>query len=216
LGVEEQFYLIWPLVLVWLGRQRAGWVALAVVTVVPVLRVLAWRFFPGLRAGIDEQFEMVCDGLATGCVIALLVARYRISGLVRRIPGVCFALAPLVVLVCMLLESRPAFTLPFGSTLANVSIGIMILWCVAHADSAVGRLLNCRIAVFAGVISYSLYLWQQIFMDTTSLPHVGAFPVRILFSVLAAMGSYYLIERPFQDLRRRFAGAPVDSAVPAV
>jgi peptidoglycan/LPS O-acetylase OafA/YrhL len=215
LGVEEQFYLIWPAVLIWLGPRRAGWVALAVVALDPVLRVVAWKYFPGLRAGIDEQFEMVCDGLATGCVIGLLASRYGISGLTRAIPGPCFALAPLVLLACAWLSNRPVFSLAIGSTLANASIGIMILWCITHADSTLGRLLNSRVAVFAGAISFSLYLWQQIFMDSVSLPRASAFPTAILLSILAAMGSYFLIEWPLQSLRRRHHRTPIDSVVPA-
>ena len=204
LGVEEQFYIIWPAMLIWLGRRRAAWFALGVVLVDPVVRCLGWVYFPAVRAGIDEQFEMVCDGLATGCLLGLLGSRDGIAELARKIPAACFALSPAVLLVCMSLRDRAAFNLPFGSSLINASIGIIVLWCATHSESAVGRLLNSRSAVFGGVISYSLYLWQQIFLMRPPLLPGSVVVENLLFAVLAAVGSFYLIERPLQSLRRHF------------
>lgn len=203
LGVEEQFYLIWPLVLAGLGMRRGGYVALAVVAVVPLLRLVAWERLPGQRAGLDEHFEFVCDGLATGCVVGLLVARYRASALTSAIPRPCFVLAPLIVLACTLLSHRAIFSLLMGSTLTNISIAVMILWCMTRADSLLGRALNSRVGLFAGAISYPLYLWQQMFLSPASVPRASALPLAILLAVAAATASYVLLERPLQYWRRR-------------
>jgi peptidoglycan/LPS O-acetylase OafA/YrhL len=203
LGVEEQFYLIWPLVLAGLGMRRAGWLALGTVAAVPLLRLVAWECIPGLRAGIDEHFEFVCDGLATGCVVGLLVARYGARALSNATPRSCFVLAPVIVLACTLLSHRAIFSLLMGSTLTNISIAVMILWCMTHADSLLGRLLNSRVGLFAGAISYPLYLWQQIFLDPATVPRPSAVPLAILLAVAAATASYFLLERPLQYWRRR-------------
>src|SRR5205085_8064279 len=70
LAVEEQFYLIWPLVLWCLGRQKALLVALIAVFVVPMIRVITAVAFPAHRYGIPWEFQTVCDALATGCLLA--------------------------------------------------------------------------------------------------------------------------------------------------
>jgi peptidoglycan/LPS O-acetylase OafA/YrhL len=204
LGVEEQFYLIWPPVFLWLGLRRSVWLAGGAIALVPVLRVAFWVMFPRQRNAFEEQFELICDGLASGCLLALLVTRHGVQGVNRRIPAVCVALAPLVIAGSMAFEIWPAFMLPCGITLINLSVAVLVLWCVANADSMVGRALNSRVAVFGGAISYSLYLWQQVFTDRSMVPDSVPFPANVACSIAAAVASYYLLERPIVSLRRRF------------
>jgi peptidoglycan/LPS O-acetylase OafA/YrhL len=66
-----------------------------------------------------------------------------------------------------------------------------------------GRFLNWRPIAFAGLLSYSLYLWQQLFLNRNSGAWVNAFPQNLCFAIAAALGSYYLFEKPFLRLRRR-------------
>ena len=66
-----------------------------------------------------------------------------------------------------------------------------------------GRFLNARPVVFVGVLSYSLYLWQQPFLNRHSSHAMAAFPLNIVFAFGAALASYYLIERPALRLRAR-------------
>jgi peptidoglycan/LPS O-acetylase OafA/YrhL len=205
LGVEEQFYLLWPLAFLWLRQRGAGWLAAAVIVLVPVLRVLAWISFEWARRGIDEQFELVCDGLATGCLLALLVARYGLATVTIRVPPACFVIAPIALGACMALDKWPSFALPCGTTIINLSVALIMLWCIANADSAPGRLLNSRVAVFGGAISYSLYLWQQLFTDRSLLPQSFPFPVNVFATLVAAVLSFYLLERPLEGIRRRFS-----------
>ena len=60
--------------------------------------------------------------------------------------------------------------------------------------------------VFLGVLSYSLYLWQSPFFDHRSGAWIHAFPQNLMFAFLAALASYFLVERPFLRLRRRLRG----------
>jgi peptidoglycan/LPS O-acetylase OafA/YrhL len=204
LGVEEQFYLLWPLTFLMLGERRSLWAAAAVIAFVPALRVLTWLTLPSARIGIDEQFQLVCDALATGCLLALIIARYGLARTIRTVPGWVMLLAPFAALVASMLQSRPSVYLPIGATLANVSIALVLLWCMSHAQSGVGRVLNSRPVIFLGTISYSLYLWQQLFMDRTLADDRLFFPVNVLLALAFAAGSFYLVERPLLALRRRY------------
>jgi peptidoglycan/LPS O-acetylase OafA/YrhL len=51
--------------------------------------------------------------------------------------------------------------------------------------------------VFVGTLSYSIYLWQQIFINRNSTSIISTFPVDLILVGACALGSYYLVERPF-------------------
>ena len=65
-------------------------------------------------------------------------------------------------------------------------------------------MLNTRPVIWIGLLSYSLYLWQQPFLNRHSSSWVAAFPANLLFVFSAAIVSYYILEQPFMKLRRRF------------
>ena len=62
-----------------------------------------------------------------------------------------------------------------------------------------GRFLNMAWLRWIGVLSYSLYLWQQIFLSE----HLHLLPYGYLYLLLAAAGSYWLVEQPLLRLRTR-------------
>ena len=63
-------------------------------------------------------------------------------------------------------------------------------------DGRVGRVLNAAPLVFVGWLSYSLYLWQQPFLNRPSASPLAAFPLNILIVTALAVGSYFIVERP--------------------
>src|SRR5262249_35753068 len=67
--------------------------------------------------------------------------------------------------------------------------------------------LNVWPIEWLGAISYSLYLWQQIFLDRGSASLWTAFPQNLLFSMLLASASYHGIEKPFLKVREQWTKA---------
>jgi peptidoglycan/LPS O-acetylase OafA/YrhL len=65
--------------------------------------------------------------------------------------------------------------------------------------------------VFVGVLSYSLYLWQQLFLNRASTSWIERFPENLVLAFCAALVCHYAIERPFLKLRdaKRDSRAPV-------
>ena len=64
LSVEEQFYLIWPALLVLAGRRRALMFAAGMVLMAPAIRVASWELMRSSGDGIGDRFETVADAIA--------------------------------------------------------------------------------------------------------------------------------------------------------
>lgn len=235
LSIEEQFYLLWPLTLLALRGRRALIVAVAAIFTGPLVRlaIREWIFHvdPHLPGGMLTIFPAMFDYLAVGCALALLRPWLLTRTWYLRLtasPWLALAI-PLVWLINRM-GSHPVAIL-LGSPVLNVCVALLIESSTRHAGSLAGRFLNWKPVVFLGVLSYSLYLWQMPFLDHRSSAWMNAFPQNLLFVFLAALASYFLIERPFVRLRgrlRRDTGLPahargivdgektaLESAVPA-
>jgi len=218
LAVEEQFYLLWPLLIWLLGKRRALLGAWLVVIVVPLVRYCTWKFFPEHTAGISWEFHTVCDGLATGCLLAGYRDRLAASKDYCRFRTPMFAAGLLLavpVLISMTYDS-PELSALIAPTLLNVALALVLDIVMARGDSPLGRVLNWAPVTFVGVLSYSLYLWQQPFLLHKSPHLLQRFPFNLALAVVVACASYYLVERPFLRLRRRLDARLVPQSQPKI
>jgi peptidoglycan/LPS O-acetylase OafA/YrhL len=203
LSVEEQFYLLWPFAFSVLGQRKGAWAAFIVLFVGIVARVVNRALLIGTQMHDLEMFPMVADTLATGCLLALLRERLEKSALYLKLfhPAISAAL----LLGALAINRFSGYTLVSvpGTTLLNLILAVLIHRSVYVAESPSGRLLNWRPLVFVGVLSYSLYVWQQPFLNRDSQAWMNAFPQNFIFAICAALASYYLLERPFLGLRHR-------------
>ena len=217
LSVEEQFYLLWPFAFVSLGPRRAIWVAAFVIVLGPVARAAAWLFLRHTPYYEMSMFPMVADSLATGCLLARTRGWLETQRWYLRL---FTPWASLLVLGASLLINRyTGYTVVsvVGTSALNIGVAILIHRCVYLSRGWTGRVLNWRPVVFVGVLSYSLYLWQQLFLNRHSTAWVNAFPQNLLFAVTAALGSYLLLEKPLLRLRHRLrAKAPAATAKASV
>ena len=205
LSVEEQFYVLWPPLLVWLGPARAFRCAAIVVVVTPLIRIVQWYAWPLQRDGSGGQFQLVADALAVGC---LLAGAYNWLGAqrwyLRLLTSRWFVLVPIVVLVTNELHWRPR-TYLVAQTLTHVAIALCVDRCVRIRRGGIDRVLHAAPLRFVGAISYSLYLWQQPFLspNTTLL---AAFPGNLGLAVACAVACHYVVERPLLRVKDRLGG----------
>ena len=90
-----------------------------------------------------------------------------------------------------------------GGTITILFIGLLILYSVNVTEGWWYRFLNCKLMDYIGRLSYSIYLWQQLILFG-SLGFISQKPYSLLFILIAANLSYYIIEKPFLKLKNKF------------
>ena len=198
LGIEEQYYLIWPLTLLLFYRRRL-WIVAAVIAAGPPLRILFWLIWG--TAGLNHPFPVFMDALAMGSAMAILephLVRFQ-----KAFASRWFVIVP--ALTVLLLATQLWNSRIYQSVgLSGLHLGIAL--SIKHVMTRRYALLNAWPVVWLGAASYSLYLWQQIFLNRGSSSFWTAFPQNIALAILLATASYHLIERPFLKLRERWTG----------
>lgn len=192
LSIEEQFYLLWPLALKkW--YQHRTWIVLGAFWITPVFRTILYAF--KVRDGWVSSLPIFSCHLAIGCLLAILAPR------LSRIRGT-LALLMLAALVMI-----PWFA---GTTPARTLVSLFVLTplldvsaagLVIHVIQTPYRALNWAPVAWLGRISYSLYLWQELFCSNAAF-HGGY--ILVLPSIACACLSYYLVEQPVLRLRDRW------------
>jgi peptidoglycan/LPS O-acetylase OafA/YrhL len=222
LSMEEQFYLVWPLVVARCSRRQTLWVALLAIVLAPVSRVATYAILPAFRGQIGEMLHTHGDALMFGAVAALCWDDARFHAAIDRWTARRAHVWAALLLVAdeyLMWRFRGGFALPVGMTVETACIAFILVWVVRQPSTTFGRLLNWRPLAFVGTISYSLYLWQQAFLREVDEGWSSRFPQSIVLAALAAFASYRLVERPFLRLRDRVIAklaAPRGQSYPAV
>lgn len=193
LSIEEQFYLAWPLTLVLL-RRRAMLVAVAGALGVAAYRWLHWTLEPSTRS------ELRMDALLIGCVLALALEYDWLRQAMTRYAAPLAAGAAAVPLWEM---AHYTDLLPMTE---SVAIAVLLGATSLRPEMALGRVLELGPLRGLGVVSYSVYVWQELFL----IPHWG--PMGWVPLPLVVYVSYAWIERPFRKLGR---GSAVGTGVSA-
>jgi len=208
LSVEEQFYLVVPLLLLMVARLRAGY-TLALVAGLWAA-ALAWSWYDVSRATPGAYFYLQGRLFELLCGVVLVFALHRFPVTARRVWYDAMLLAGLAVIVVCGLRYNAGTPMP----------GINALWpCLGAVLVIVGIegahycrvLLSNRVAVFLGKISYVLYLWHWpvIFaFGRLGWQSAGAMSAALGLSLALAVATHYFVENPL----RRARWSPVKTA----
>ena len=196
LGVEEQFYILWP-VLLW-GMWRAGGVRAWPLAVLAAgsLALAVWQTGHDAAAAFYSPFTRLWE-LAAGAVLALAVRRGWQAGRAADALGV--AGLGLVVGSLALLDQG----MPFPGWRAVAPVLGAVLLIAAGPGGAVNRVvLSARPAVAVGLVSYPLYLWHWPLLAYAHIVHQGRplKPLLVVALVAAAGGlawaTWRFVEQP--------------------
>jgi peptidoglycan/LPS O-acetylase OafA/YrhL len=211
LSIEEQFYLVWPLLFFacLALKIRRSFIAMALIVVTAaivahrLLLLSAGATLTRLYYGTDTR----ADALLVGCLLALLPAMARGTRTRRWLN--LGAIVSGVAFISLLATAN--FTDQFlyrgGYTLVALLAGIVILAASNSPPWIIAAPLRWPVLVWFGKISYGLYLWHWLVVRSTSFYYLGYWEpwAKLALSVGIASASFYLVEEPFNRLKRRFA-----------
>ncbi len=204
LSMEEHFYLVLPAVLVFFRRTRR-WLLAGMAA-----SVAAWRMVLTHVIHRNYQFNFRTDTHVDALLIPALFAlalfpMTRSVSARKYIPAWSFPLFAATEL--FLLNAH----VPCFFTLQAIVLPLLILSTALHPNTVQGRILETKPLRWIGWISFSLYLWQQLFFGVNfagSPPGLALLrkpPINLLALLLCAAFSYYVIEKPFIRLGHKLA-----------
>jgi peptidoglycan/LPS O-acetylase OafA/YrhL len=223
LAVEEQFYLIWPFVILIVKRAKVLFVfMLALLVTVIALRYFLWIYKIENFAYFNLYTFSRIDGICIGSMLALL-RTFNKKGLKKFTPAIVFTLAGLNFLFYFF-NKKTQFTLPFmaivGYTTFAVLFALLVNEGVEGKSKVISIIFNNKILKFFGKISYSLYVfhwplhllilpyimkWISISLDQRIYVLIVSASLTTLAGILLSILSYRYFERYFIRLKGKLS-----------
>ena len=202
LSVEEHFYLILPGFLLLMKRWRLTALGFLIVLIEMAKFFLIHHFHVNLGT-YQYHTEMCVDELLIPAFLAVWIQRGTNQQLMRRLlpSWSFFILLPLYIRLLWHYSLSP---------MTACAAPLLLLSTVYHPRMFVGRFLEWKPLRWVGRLSYSLYLWQQLFIchrfvGYKPLGILESPPLNLLLIVACAAASFYLIELPTIRLGHRLA-----------
>lgn len=202
LAVEEQFYLVWPLVLVVLARRGR---ALLIATAILFAASLAHAHYEASRLPAFAFFSLSTRAyeLLVGAVLAVLVKRHDLARIASGPATQAFGFVGLGLIAASMLIVDGAWTFPGLSALPACIGSALVIFAGLGSASPVGRAVAVAPLRLLGLVSYSLYLWHWpvIALATYRLerpPSTIEMSALIFASLALATVSLIFVERPFR------------------
>lgn len=214
LGVEEKFYLFWPVLFVLSfqkGFKKLINILLILLIAGPILRLLVSVYsLDNVPIFNSHSFITIYDGLAIGCLGAILLSEFTIAigNFYKKHNYLLFiASAILIVLPATFWQINLLKGLqPLQDTLQCSGFLIVMLQSILNPGFFVYKVLNLKFVQHIGVISYSLYIWMGIaeLHNGHGIPihFLNMFPGWLLLVFLLAELSYNLIENPILKMKK--------------
>lgn len=215
LAVEEQFYLLWPVLFLWVLRRGRAAVARALVLAicaVVIWRCIAWKVLGFGSAYLYNVFEARFDSLATGCLLAVGLSSGWLDAFVR---GVARNWILPVITAALLgwtsVRGGNDFRYTVGFTVQSLLLAILLVQLMVLSRGPVWGWLEWAPVRYIGRISYGIYLYHilglAIGRKLAGAYSGAALLLGVCMTLLMAALSYHLMESRVLAYKERFGGA---------
>jgi peptidoglycan/LPS O-acetylase OafA/YrhL len=221
LAVEEQFYLIWPFViLIFKKPKKLIYLLFALLFGVIALRFVLWTYQIENLAYFNLYTFSRIDGICIGSLLAVL-RTVNFKAINRYFTIIVLALAALNF-VFYFFNKRNQFSYPYlaiaGYTTFAIIFGLLVNEGIERQNTVISKILSFRLFRFFGIISYSLYVfhwplylilspalksWAEKNIELTNAS-IAASIIATTLSVLLAWLSFYFFEKRFLILKKNF------------
>jgi peptidoglycan/LPS O-acetylase OafA/YrhL len=217
LSIEEQFYLLWPpLLLLLLKRlqnrqQLVPWLLLGLfLAMLDRVGLVWWNAYP-LR--IELGTDTTALGLLLGCLVAALVPRNGLPGgtwWTRALSLAALAAVSLLIALTLTPASGRQFEPCVVMPLVYLSAACIIASLIWNRAGWLCRVLSQGWLVYVGKISYGLYIWHSplfLLVQSRGWPLAKELAIELPLALLITLTSFYFLERPFLKLKERLSAA---------
>jgi len=197
LAVEEQYYLLFPLFLLFtwrFGRQRVFWMIIGMSVASLLMSEWSWRNSPSANFYLAHTRAWE---LFTGSIAAFIISKHGI-----RHNNILSALGLVAIITAIFLYDE---SIPFPSVYSLLPVGgTALLIIFAGKETITARILSNRVLVGIGLISYSAYMWHQPLFAFARIYVMGQ-PAPVYMAILAVVSmvlawfSWKYIEIPFRN-----------------
>jgi peptidoglycan/LPS O-acetylase OafA/YrhL len=222
LAVEEQFYLVWPWLLLVFKSCRAKVIVISLL----LLGILAARTMMWMYQIRDFNYFGFytftrADGLFIGSLLAVIM--YRRGSVLKEYSTVIVFVLAALNFIFFFINKAYQFTFPYlaivGYTTFAVMFALLIHEAVAGGSRLLKQLLKFPVLIFFGKYSYGLYIWHwpiyllmhrnvaEFIGRWTSDQEVVSIIAACLLTIIAipvSVASYHLYEKPFLKLKKSF------------
>jgi peptidoglycan/LPS O-acetylase OafA/YrhL len=217
LGVEEQFYLLWPMMVLLCPVKRLSHLCLLAIFIAPAFR-LAGEF-----AGLSDIGRFILplsclDKLGIGALLAVLRWEGR-EAIIERFMPTAGAVGGVLTVLCFAVDYLGFRVGPYtGIQLCHLPHALLGVWMVDRAAKGsfgglFGSMLSCSPALFIGRISYGIYVYHFLMLGVTGwMIQQGwianqasvVFVVALTLTMVTSVISWYCMERPLVSLKARY------------
>ena len=213
LSIEEQFYILWPfLLLVVTGIKNIYFILFLFAHI--LIRVIYYKD-PMIGRMLLGPFLEYAPLLLSGAILAFLsfTEKLNLIKLLNKLNQVFILIAFCIILFIEYLSGHGMFgiiLLPFGKVITSIML-FFIIGHILFASEKLKTILSNKGLLFIGKISYSWYIWQQIFLAQSGncffsgeVSILNRFPYNIIASFTVAVLSYFTVEKYFLQYKYSF------------
>ncbi|MHB8206034.1 acyltransferase family protein [Mucilaginibacter sp.] len=197
LSVEEQYYLFFPWMVKYLNRQL-----FLVVLVIVLVCIGLHPFFDPVSLALSQKFLAFSGDIYT-ILIGSLFSIITFKGVINIDKIYAYKFPILVVGVTVIVGCHIAKLSFIQFVLTPVSIALIIISNIKSSNDIVFKFLNNRLINKAGILSYSIYIWQEIF-TFSGYNKYFRFPLNLILIFAVGYISYNFYEKRFLRLKSRF------------
>lgn len=207
LSVEEQFYILFPIFI----KRRFGFfvcIALAIPFAIPFISYLQ-TVIPILNFGLLSsaiRYLNKFQGIAIGCLFSILMFKgYLKFGKLN----LAVTLISILMIVYIGYDSTENLRASFFNLIVSIFTGFIVVNNIAYNNNTIYKFLNIKLLSWIGILSYSIYIWQQMFLSNDSRFPLDRYPLNLLFVIVIPILSYYCYEQYFLKLKVKFSAAAI-------
>lgn len=207
LSVEEQFYLLWPFLVLLIARKYLFKVFLGVIFLTIVFRLLCYKYCFATNEIVSMTIMLGnMDLFAIGSILAIR-KKINIPDIIITKQKKVLQILTGIIFFAMFLAHQLGYIgyfMAFYRTVEALCFCFIINKASIGFSGIVGKILENKILVFIGKISYALYLFHQFVPRTYIEGHVYlSFAIHLSVTIFAATVSLYILEQPLNRLKER-------------